>query len=104
MANDGHRMSRMIVEDFSQVTVNSFFESIGTLRETDLRPRLGELSMPALGIYGRKDIIVNPNQYDVLSKGVPHADVHLFQNSGHFPMLDEPEAFNDTVRSFLLNG
>lgn len=101
MANDGRRMSKMILDDFSQVTVNSFFESIGTLRETDLRPRLGEITMPTLGVYGRKDIIVNPNQHDVLSAGVSQAQVEFFQNSGHFPMLDEPEAFHQTLRTFL---
>ncbi|MBN1963160.1 MAG: hypothetical protein JW910_00835, partial [Anaerolineae bacterium] len=104
MANDGRRMSKMIVEDFSQVSVNSFFESIGTLRETDLRPRLGEIEMPTLGIFGRKDIIVNPRQREVLAEGVPQACVHFFQNSGHFPMLDEPEAFHEAVRDFLHNG
>ncbi len=104
MANDGPRMSRMIREDFSQVTVNSFFESIGTLRETDLRPRLGEVKVPTLGIYGRKDIIVDPRQHTVLAQGVPHAQVEFFQNSGHFPMLDEPERFHETVRDFLSKG
>jgi len=101
MANDGARMSRMITEDFSQVTVNSFFESIGTLRQTDLRPALHTVSLPTLGIYGRKDIIVNPNQHRVLAAGVPQAQVHLFQKSGHFVMLDEPEKFHETVLGFL---
>lgn len=104
MANDGRRMSRMIVEDFSQVSVNSFFESIGTLRQTDLRPRLNEITMPTLGIYGRKDIIVHPKQHQVLQQGVPHAQVHFFHNAGHFPMLDEPEAFHHAVRDFLYNS
>ncbi len=104
MANDGRRMSRMIADDFSQVSVNSFFESIGTLRQTDLRPRLGDLKMPTLGVYGRKDIIVNPNQHRVLAEGVPHSKVYFFQNSGHFPMLDEPEAFHKALRDFLHNG
>ena len=104
MANDGPRMSRMIRDDFSQVTVRSFFESIGTLRKTDLRPRLGELTVPTLGIYGRKDIIVDPKQHEVLAQGVPQAQVHYFQNSGHFSMLDEPDHFHETVRSFLLSS
>lgn len=104
MANDGPRMSRMIRDDFSQVTVNSFFESIGTLRETDLRPQLNAIDIPTLGIYGRKDIIVNPNQYRDLKAGVSQAQMHMFQNSGHFVMLDEPDKFHRTVQDFLHNG
>jgi pimeloyl-ACP methyl ester carboxylesterase len=30
--------------------------------------------------------------------------VEFFQNSGHFPMLDEPERFHETVRDFLSKG
>lgn len=101
MANDGRRMSKMIVEDFSKVTVNSYFESIGTLRQTDLRPQLHELAMPTLGIFGRKDIIVSPKQHGVMAQGVPHAQMHFLQNSGHFPMLDEPETFHQALRDFL---
>lgn len=104
MANDGRRMSKMIREDFSKTTMNSFFESIGTLRETDLRPYLAGLKMPTLGMYGKKDIIVNPNQHKVLAQGVPHAKVHYFNNAGHFVMLDEQEAFNEILLDFLHNG
>jgi len=32
---------------------------------------------------------------------VPNARTVMLQHSRHFPMLDEPEEFNTTVRSFL---
>ncbi len=104
MATDGRRMSKMISDDFSQVSVNSFFESIGTLRQTDLRPRLNEIQIPTLGVYGDKDIIVNPRQHRVLADGVSHAHIHYFSNSGHFVMLDEPELFHTAVLDFLHHG
>lgn len=101
LARDGGRLGRMMVEDFSGVTMHSFFESIGTLRETDLRPRLREIAVPTLGIYGRRDVIVSPRQHQVLEGAVPGARIHFFQHSGHFPMLDEPDAFYEAVRDFL---
>lgn len=104
MAIDGQRLGRMIVSDFSQVTVKPFFESIGTLRKTDLQPRLGEIKVPTLGIYGTKDIIVGPMQHKMLRKGVPGSYIYCFDNSGHFPMMDQPEAFHETIREFLHNG
>ncbi len=104
MANDGRRMSKMIADDFSQVSVNSFFQSIGTLRQTDLRPLLTEVAIPTLGIYGQKDIIVHPNQHKVLAQGVPQARIHFFKNAGHFVMLDEPALFHEAVLDFLRNG
>jgi pimeloyl-ACP methyl ester carboxylesterase len=101
MAKDGNRLGQMIVEDVSKVTVDSFFESIGTLRKTDLRPHMPELQMPILGVYGKRDIIVNPNQGHVLQQYAPHSEVAWLEGSGHFPMMDEPDRFYQVVRDFL---
>jgi pimeloyl-ACP methyl ester carboxylesterase len=101
MAKDGRRMSQMIGKDISQVSMHSFFQSIGTLHKTDLRPRLHEVKVPTLGIYGKNDIIVNPNQRDVLKAGVPQAQISYYPDAGHFPMLDTPDKFNEEIRTFL---
>ena len=104
MAKDGRRLGDMITADVSKITVDSFFESIGTLRQTDLRPRLNEINMPVLGIYGKHDIIVNPNQGTVLKQYAPQSKIAWFEGSNHFPMMDEPDRFHQTVGEFLNNG
>jgi pimeloyl-ACP methyl ester carboxylesterase len=91
----------MVSRDISATTAESFFSSIGSLRSTDLRPRLNEIKVPTLGIYGGRDVIVHPRQYEPLRRGVPHARVEIMPRSGHFPMLDEPEAYLAIIRSFL---
>lgn len=101
MAKDGKKMAAMISQDVSQVTMESFFQSIGTLRETNLTDQLSKITMPTMGIYGKRDIIVNPNQRHLLAKGVPHAKVVYIEDAGHFPMLDTPELFLDSIRNFL---
>ncbi len=104
MANDGRAMSRMISDDISKVTVNSFFQSIGTLHDTDLRADIANLSMPVMGMYGKKDIIVSPKQAHVLSEYVPQAKVDWYNDAGHFIMLDQPDRFHTSVIDFLNNG
>jgi pimeloyl-ACP methyl ester carboxylesterase len=104
LAKDGKRLGDMFASDISKLTVGPFFESIATLRQTDLRPRIGELKMPILGIYGKNDYIVNPNQSKVLKELAPTAKIAWFEDSGHFPMLDEEQRFNRTVSDFLNNG
>lgn len=101
MAKDGNKMAKMMAHDISQVSMESFFQSIGTLRDTNLTPQLDKLTMPVMGIYGKRDIVVNPNQHLVMSAGVPHAQIQYIQDSGHFPMLDTPDLFIDTLRTFL---
>jgi pimeloyl-ACP methyl ester carboxylesterase len=104
MAKDGKAVGDMLTADAAKLSVGPFFESIGTLRETDLRPRLGELRMPVLGVYGKHDNIVSPHQSKVLKQYLPHSQVAWFENSGHFPMMDESERFHETVRTFLNGG
>jgi pimeloyl-ACP methyl ester carboxylesterase len=91
----------MIERDISQTTVASFFSSIGSLAQTDLRPRLNEVKMPAMGMYGLKDVIVHPRQYEVLRAHAGHARIETLPGSGHFPMLDEPDKYLLLIKSFL---
>lgn len=104
MAKDGKQISTMLRADVSKLTAAPFFQSIGTLRQTDLRQTIGALPMPVLGIYGKKDIIVHPNQGDALKLALPSSKIAWFEGSGHFPMMDESDRFHETVRDFLYNG
>lgn len=104
IAKDGKAMGKMILDDVSKISVDSFFQSIGTLRETDLRTTLTDVAMSVQGIYGKHDVIVNPGQAKVLKQHIPQSQIAWFENSGHFPMLDEPERFHNTLVDFLKNG
>jgi pimeloyl-ACP methyl ester carboxylesterase len=101
LARDWKTWYRMFERDLSRTTLESFHFSIASLRRTDLRSRLGEVRLPALGIYGRVDRIVDPRQGEVLARGAPLAEIRYFEHSGHFPMLDEPVRFHQTLREFL---
>ena len=101
LARDWQTWYRMFENDLSRTTLESFHFSIASLRDTDLRPRLQQIQIPTLGIYGRIDRIVSPSQRNVLADGVPMAQIRYFEDSGHFPMLDEPERFYQTLIEFL---
>jgi pimeloyl-ACP methyl ester carboxylesterase len=95
------RWADMMDRDLSHVRLEAFFSSIGSLRRADLRPALGRIAAPVLGMYGGRDNVVDPEQWRILAKSVPQAVVERFPASGHFIMLDEPEAFMMRLRSFL---
>jgi pimeloyl-ACP methyl ester carboxylesterase len=101
LAKDGKAVGDMLITDITKLSAGSFLESIGTLRQTDLRPRLAEVTVPVLGVYGKHDNLVNPNQAKVLKLALPHSEIAWFENSGHFPMMDEAERFHETIRVFL---
>jgi pimeloyl-ACP methyl ester carboxylesterase len=101
LAKDGKAVGDMLITDITKLSAGSFLESIGTLRQTDLRPRLNEITVPVLGVYGKHDNLVNPNQAKVLKQVLSHSEIAWFENSGHFPMMDEAERFHETIRTFL---
>jgi pimeloyl-ACP methyl ester carboxylesterase len=92
-----HLMDR----DLSKTTLESFLISIASLRRTDLRTQLQHISTPVMGMYGDRDIIVNPNQWKPLLVGVPQARIERFRTAGHFIMLDDPLNFRSKLKDFL---
>lgn len=95
------RFPEMMDRDLSRTTVESFLLSIASLRRTDLTPILPQIKVPSLGIYGDKDVIVHPMQWQPMLNGMPHSKIERFARAGHFPMLEEPTEFTLKLKKFL---
>jgi pimeloyl-ACP methyl ester carboxylesterase len=95
------RFPEMMDRDLSRTTLESFLLSIASLHRTDLRPMLSDLKIPIMGMYGDKDNIVHPKQWQPLQQGAPHAKIVRWSNAAHFAMLDVPGDFTEKLRDFL---
>ncbi len=95
------RFPDMMDKDLSRTTLESFLLSIASLRQTDLRPLLSHVNVPTMGMYGDKDNIVHPRQWQPLKAGIPSARIERFPHAGHFIMLDEPDTFIQKLKDFL---
>ena len=95
------RFPDMLDRDLSRTTLESFLLSVASLRRTDLRPTLSQVRVPCLGIYGDRDKVVNPLQWQPMLQGIPNAAVERFPSAGHFPMLEEPNRFSQRLKTFL---
>jgi pimeloyl-ACP methyl ester carboxylesterase len=98
------RFPDMMDRDLSKTTLESFLTSIATLRRTDLRATLPGLNIPTMGMFGDRDIIVDPRQWQVMHNCLPSSRIERFKNSGHFIMLDEPQECLPKLKSFLDEG
>ena len=94
----------MMDRDISKTTLESFLLSISSLRETDLRPLLHKIKIPALGMYGDKDVIVDPDQWQPMESGIEECYIKRYEDAGHFIMLDKPQDFISTLHYFLDKG
>lgn len=70
-------------------------------RKLDYAPRLGEIDVPALILVGRHDPQYPPAASEELAAGIPHSHLVYFEDSGHYPFIEEPEAFWQAVDHFL---
>ena len=72
------------------------------LADYDVREDLGRISVPTLVLAGRHDFILPPDvTAEPLAAGVPGAELVVFERSGHFPFIEENDAFLRVVRRFL---
>lgn len=67
----------------------------------DLRDRLEQIKVPTLVVCGRHDPITPVMFSEEIAQCVPNAQLIVFENSGHSPPSDEPDAFRDRVWQFV---
>lgn len=66
----------------------------------DARSRLAAITVPSLVIAGAADM-APPEKVKELADGLPDAEFVVFEHSGHFAPLEEPERFRKVVYRFL---
>lgn len=68
----------------------------------DISDRLAEIQIPVLVTVGRHDWITPVAASEEIARGIPDAELVIFENSGHGPQNEERELWLKTVRDFLL--
>lgn len=75
---------------------------IAALRNFDHDDRLKEIAVPTLVLAARDDLLVPYRRSERLAEGLPNARLFLLETGAHAVNVVEPQAFNDTLLSFLL--
>jgi pimeloyl-ACP methyl ester carboxylesterase len=66
-----------------------------------LKGRLHRIKVPTRVIWGEQDGIVKPAYGKAYADAIPGAMFQSIPNAGHFPQLEQPEAFMTALREFL---
>ncbi|MCY1374172.1 2-hydroxy-6-oxononadienedioate/2-hydroxy-6-oxononatrienedioate hydrolase [compost metagenome] len=72
-----------------------------TMKVEVFAERLAELAMPVLCLWGQKDNFLPVRHALLVAERVGDVRVVISSRSGHWFMLEEPDYFNQEVRSFL---
>ena len=74
--------------------------AMGAMTSHDLRGELSAIAQPVLIVHGRDDMLVPVADAAWLGRQLPHAQLEVFEDTGHLPMLERPVRFNDLLESF----
>jgi proline iminopeptidase len=91
-----------IIENTGTMTFAPWFQISLSVTGSNYKAELSQLQVPTLFIYGAAD-----SQYtgkpvaDELCAALPNCRSIGFDKSGHWPFLEEPERFQQTVKDFL---
>jgi pimeloyl-ACP methyl ester carboxylesterase len=67
----------------------------------DFRDRLPEVKVPTLIVWGEKDSIIPVRDADEFERLIEDSRKVVMKDTGHIPMAERPQAFNDVLVEFL---
>ncbi len=73
----------------------------GDIAKLDFRTTLKDLKMPILILAGRFDRVALPRFSIEFKDFAPQAEFVMFEQSGHYPYIEESSKMFEIVRSFL---
>jgi proline iminopeptidase len=101
------------VDDPTRLDMDALLEGFGGRASTwnhvvarvvpalSLTGRLGGVRCPVMVLAGRRDWLTPPEQAARLLAELPDATLEVFEHSGHFLHVEEPERFEALVRGWL---
>jgi pimeloyl-ACP methyl ester carboxylesterase len=89
-------------EGFFKGTGKSGFDAaLRACLDYDFRDRLGDVKVPTLIVWGEKDSIIPVRDADEFERLIDDSRKVVMRDTGHIPMAERPQAFNDVLVDFL---
>ena len=78
-----------------------FVPALDAIVSYDFRERLSQIQCPTLVVWGCEDMLVPRRDADEYVRVIPNARKVMFEDTGHSPMMERPQTFNDGLVEFL---
>jgi pimeloyl-ACP methyl ester carboxylesterase len=86
---------------FKGVGKPGFDDALRACLEYDFRDRLPDVGVPTLIVWGDKDAIIPVRDANEFERLIPDSRKVVMRDTGHIPMAERPQAFNDLLMEFL---
>jgi pimeloyl-ACP methyl ester carboxylesterase len=78
-----------------------FDEALRASLDYDFRDRLPDVKVPTLIVWGERDSIIPTRDADEFERLIEDSRKVVMKDTGHVPMAERPQAFNDVLVDFL---
>jgi len=100
--HDPSHITEVLIEDKMKGTYEAVTQSLWhTVVFENLFKDLDCISVPTLIIHGSYDSLVPLDLAKRAASKIPNSRLVLIEKAGHFPMIEQPNLFNQTVSQFL---
>ncbi|MFX0116761.1 MAG: alpha/beta fold hydrolase [Candidatus Hodarchaeota archaeon] len=82
-------------------TPSSYGRQLGAIMNFYTFERLESITSPTLVLHGKKDILVPPENAEILAAKIPGAKLALFENSAHLIFSQETQMVTNAIIEFL---
>ncbi|MBU1194538.1 MAG: alpha/beta hydrolase [Proteobacteria bacterium] len=71
------------------------------IQEFDTWERLTDITPPTLVLGADKDVLIPPENLNILADRIPNAKLHFIKGGGHQVMIEQPDDCNTAIIDFL---
>ena len=93
--------SRLAEQIMASVPPETYRKAVHLLTTFDRRKELADIKVPALLIAGSDDKTAPSAMMERMAQKIPGAEYVLLEGCGHLGPMDQPDAFNTALLSFL---
>jgi 3-oxoadipate enol-lactonase len=93
--------SRLAEQIMASVPAETYRKAVHLLTTFDRRKELADIKVPALLVAGSDDKTAPPSVMERMALKIPGAEYVLLEGCGHLGPMDQPDAFNTALLSFL---
>jgi 3-oxoadipate enol-lactonase len=79
----------------------AFHAQLAAISAFDFSERIGQIKVPSMIVTGGKDILVPPENTQILAKMIPHAEVVVIPGAGHALHAECKETLNSLADGFF---
>jgi non-heme chloroperoxidase len=97
----GEENFNMIFEDMTRIPESIACVIFFNEAVQDYREMLHSVAVPTLLCFSGDEKFIPAGGREHLQKNLPNARLVIFENSGHFLILEEPDRFNEAVDKFI---